>query len=62
MSGLDNANPIIFKPSQQSVRKSEKERFSLWDDETIVLDHAGLQPPEEDPEEDPIDEQEIFGE
>lgn len=60
MPGLDNANPIIFRPSQRSVRPSELEKLTLWDglvdEETI--DNSAFS--ETNPE--PIDEQEVFGE
>lgn len=60
MPSLDNANPIIFKPSQQSIRVSELKTQTLWhglfEDGSvnhltdIDLNHA-----------EPVDEQEVFG-
>ena len=62
MPGLDNANPIIFKPTQQSIRKSEKDRFFIWEDEVSDVNELGDGVADEVTDPDPIDEQEVFGE
>jgi hypothetical protein len=61
MPSLDNANPIIFKPTQQSVRASEKDKVSLWEDEVVGREDLGDGRGDELEDADPIDEQEVFG-
>lgn len=56
MSSLINANPTVFTPSQTSIRKTSGKRVNrIWLD--------GDEESEEDVgvEEEPIDEQEVFG-
>ncbi|KAF8520161.1 hypothetical protein BU17DRAFT_75719 [Hysterangium stoloniferum] len=54
MAPLDNANPVVFKPVQQSFRKAEADKFALW------ADLSDATPIEDEGLEEPIDEQEIF--
>jgi hypothetical protein len=57
MPGLDNANPIVFRPAQHSIRKEKSSKFDLWTDGALDEDAETL----EQETNDPIDEQEVFG-
>jgi hypothetical protein len=57
MPGLDNANPIVIRPTQHSVRSGADRKVDLWTDG--ALDEAPVSL-EEEPT-DPIDGQEVFG-
>lgn len=57
MPGLDNANPIVFRPAQHSIRKGKANKVDLWADS--ALDETAE--PLEQETIDPIDEQEVFG-
>ena len=54
MDTLINANPTVFAPSQQSIRKSKTKRsVNMW------MDYDSDDVSDDEPE--PIDEQEVFG-
>lgn len=55
MPGLDNANPIIIRPAQHSIRKGKANKADLWADGVLDETAEALE------QEDPIDEQEVFG-
>ena len=57
MPVLDNANPIVFRPAQHSVRKGKAKEVDLWADG--ALDETAESLDQETV--DPIDEQEVFG-
>lgn len=55
---LDNANPVVFQPTQESFRLGNEQRFTLWDNESD--DHAPDDSVEDEFDFEPVDEQEIF--
>lgn len=56
---LDNANPIVFQPTQESYRLGNEQRFTLWDNESS--DHVSDDSIEDEFDVEPVDEQEVFG-
>lgn len=56
---LDNANPIVFQPAQESFRVGNGHDFTLWakEDNELVSSNDLVA----DDSVEPIDEQEIFG-
>lgn len=56
---LDNANPVVFQPTQESFRLGNEQRFTLWDDESS--DYVPDDFIEDELNFEPVDEQEVFG-